>query len=348
MAKVQNLSASKIRPNSFILTFDQLNDYRNYKVYINDNFYREITKLNSIRFFDGLNYKISCSITGTNDNIDFEVKVSTIHDGIEDEKSDPITVKTGYFFTNPDGSDVLTSKLDYAYNPEFGGINQETIDRLDTKLRANPLPVDIQTVTIPQMNIGDVKIEDKDVDGRKLNVVLENQNFLTITSSLPISVKNLTISKYDMLYTRRLDDPLVINSDYGLITASYDKRTHELLQDIIDELKGIAKNPINIFNGPVTVTNNVETVILTATVPIGKTWKIQGFVVWGDIWAEYFLKIDGAVIGGCVTTPAKMTTNINYQDGTKNATANKIVTITVLYKIGTNRKFNANLYGIEI
>lgn len=97
--------------------------------------------------------------------------------------------------------------------------------------------------------------------------------------------------------------------------------------------------------GEILVPFNTETTIISYVVPTGQTFYILGMNGWGDTSGEFFVKIDGNIVGGDRTTAAVPSCKANYQAAPIPASAGSIVTISVITYVPTAHIMRAIILG---
>jgi len=97
--------------------------------------------------------------------------------------------------------------------------------------------------------------------------------------------------------------------------------------------------------GEILVPFNTETTILTYVVPVGQTFYILGINGWGDTNGEFFVKVDGNIVGGDRTTAAVPSCKVNYQAAPIPANAGSVVTISVVTYVATTHIMRAIILG---
>lgn len=97
--------------------------------------------------------------------------------------------------------------------------------------------------------------------------------------------------------------------------------------------------------GEILVPFNTETTILTYVVPVGQTFYILGMNGWGDTNGEFFIKVDGNIVGGDRTTAAVPSCRPNYQAAPIPASAGSVVTISVVTYVPTTHIMRAIILG---
>jgi hypothetical protein len=103
-------------------------------------------------------------------------------------------------------------------------------------------------------------------------------------------------------------------------------------------------NGINIY-GEVVAPFNTETTIISYTVPAGPSFKITAVEVWGDYFAEYFVRINGTQKSGTNVSAAERSKSLEFETGPVVALAGQVITISVQHQAMGNVKFHANLMG---
>ena len=88
---------------------------------------------------------------------------------------------------------------------------------------------------------------------------------------------------------------------------------------------------------------NTETTILSHLV--ASNLDILGMECWGDTNGEFFIKVDGTIVGGSRTTAAVPTCSTDYLNAPIQVNAGSIVTITATHYVPTTHTMRANLFG---
>jgi hypothetical protein len=99
----------------------------------------------------------------------------------------------------------------------------------------------------------------------------------------------------------------------------------------------------NLF-ATVSVPFNLETNILSYTVPATKIFEIQQVELWGDYFAEYFVRVNGTQKGGTNVSSAERSKTLSYPASIV-AIAGDIITISVQHQAAGFVKFSTNLMG---
>lgn len=111
--------------------------------------------------------------------------------------------------------------------------------------------------------------------------------------------------------------------------------------------------PVTLTSGGLANTNlyasvlvpfNAETNILSYTVPATKIFEVQQVELWGDYFAEYFVRVNGTQKGGTNVSSAERSKTLVYPASIV-AIAGDIVTISVQHQAAGFVKFSANLMG---
>lgn len=89
---------------------------------------------------------------------------------------------------------------------------------------------------------------------------------------------------------------------------------------------------------------NTETAIVTYTVPSTKIFDIVQVELWGDYFAEYFVRVNGTQKGGTNVSSAERSKTLSYP-ATIVAIAGDVITVSVQHQAAGNVKFSANLMG---
>lgn len=90
---------------------------------------------------------------------------------------------------------------------------------------------------------------------------------------------------------------------------------------------------------------NTETTVLSYLVPVGQTFYILGMKGWGDTNGEFFIKIDGTIVGGNRTTAALPACDSEFAVAPIKANTGSLITITAIIYTMTTHTMRANLLG---
>jgi hypothetical protein len=101
---------------------------------------------------------------------------------------------------------------------------------------------------------------------------------------------------------------------------------------------------VNEFTITGLVASGSPQIILTYTVPSGKTLDINQIVAWGTYDGEYIINVAGTPSGGGRTSGATRTLDVSYSSPIV-ASSGDIVNITVEHYSSTTEGFKANLIG---
>ena len=96
--------------------------------------------------------------------------------------------------------------------------------------------------------------------------------------------------------------------------------------------------------GSVLVPFNTETVIKSYTVPATKIFEIVQIELWGDYFAEYFVRVNGTQKGGTNLSSAERNKTLAYP-GTIVCIAGDVIDISVQHQAAGFVKFSTNLMG---
>lgn len=102
--------------------------------------------------------------------------------------------------------------------------------------------------------------------------------------------------------------------------------------------------PTNIY-GASNASFNIETNIVSYTVPVGKTFNITEVEVWGDYFAEYFVRINGTQTGGTNVSCAERSKTLEFEVAPIPATSGQVITVSVKHQAMGTVTFHCNLMG---
>jgi len=108
---------------------------------------------------------------------------------------------------------------------------------------------------------------------------------------------------------------------------------------------GAVGTPVNVYAENTTVPPGILTIILSYTVPAGKTLSITGAYGWGTYNGEYAIQVDGIEVGGGWTSAANINFHVDYSSAPVFATAGEVVTVCVTMYATHTEDFKANLLG---
>jgi hypothetical protein len=108
---------------------------------------------------------------------------------------------------------------------------------------------------------------------------------------------------------------------------------------------GSVGTPVNVYAENTTVPPGILTIILSYTVPAGKTLSITGAYGWGTYNGEYAIQVDGIEVGGGWTSAANINFHVDYSSAPVFATAGEVVTVCVTMYATHTEDFKANLLG---
>jgi hypothetical protein len=100
---------------------------------------------------------------------------------------------------------------------------------------------------------------------------------------------------------------------------------------------------VNLFGTSDTVTNGFETTILSFTVTTA--FHISQLVGWGTYDAEFLIRLNGAIVGGCRSSPSERTISVTYSVAPIAASPTDVITVTVLEYGPDLQQFRVNLLG---
>jgi hypothetical protein len=89
---------------------------------------------------------------------------------------------------------------------------------------------------------------------------------------------------------------------------------------------------------------NTETNIVSYTVPATKIFEIQQIELWGDYFAEYFVRVNGTQKGGTNISSAERSKTLTYPASIV-AIAGDVITVSVEHQAAGSVKFSTNLMG---
>lgn len=108
---------------------------------------------------------------------------------------------------------------------------------------------------------------------------------------------------------------------------------------------GSTGTPVNVYAENTTVPSSTLTIILSYTVPVGKTLSITGAYGWGQADGEFAIKVDSVFVGGGWSSPSFRTLHLDYVPAPILATAGQVVTVNVTQYQTSTQDFKANLLG---
>lgn len=137
--------------------------------------------------------------------------------------------------------------------------------------------------------------------------------------------------------------------------TTIDPATEETLQDADNHLANIEAllsgggggSQLNVFSSASVPAGGIVTTILTHTVPVGKTDHIGTLVCWGDVDADYQLKVNGTQVGGGRSSIAVPTLVVSYGNGAIPAVAGDVITVTAQQFSGGPHVMKASIAGSE-
>lgn len=108
-----------------------------------------------------------------------------------------------------------------------------------------------------------------------------------------------------------------------------------------------AVNPDIVFYryGNAMVPFNVETTLVTFTVPSGQILTPTGLEVWGDYYGEIFLRVNGEQYGGAALASTDRTIQLNFGAYGIPVTEGQNITISLQHQKVGSIKFHAVLTG---
>jgi hypothetical protein len=150
------------------------------------------------------------------------------------------------------------------------------------------------------------------------------------SSTHPIAVVNFTPDGY-ALRTAIFDEGnlLKVNAD-GSINVN---------------TGGSSGTPVNKYAENIAVPSSTLTIIVSYTVPAGKTLSIIGMYGWGTSDGEFAIKVDSVFVGGGWSSPSFRTLHLDYESAPVLANAGQVVTVNVTQYYASTQDFKANLLG---
>lgn len=97
--------------------------------------------------------------------------------------------------------------------------------------------------------------------------------------------------------------------------------------------------------GEILVPFSTETTIISYVVPTGKTFYVLGMKGWGDTNGEFFIKINGSIVGGDRSTAADPSCQCDFTNAPIAANAGSLITISVITYVSATHTMRANLLG---
>lgn len=110
----------------------------------------------------------------------------------------------------------------------------------------------------------------------------------------------------------------------------------------VDDLR---RTGFNSYDEDTSVVSTVETIVLTYTVPAGKTANIEGFSGTGTATGRFKLKVAGTTNGVIRTSTSERSKNADYKNGPVQASAGAAVTVTAYHEEVSNQTMECSLYG---
>jgi len=100
---------------------------------------------------------------------------------------------------------------------------------------------------------------------------------------------------------------------------------------------------VNIFATNSAVPTGVETTVLSYTTVF--PFHISRLVGWGNVDAEFLVKVNGVIVGGGMTSPSERTLDMDYDVAPIPTNTGDVVTVTARQDSGFTRRIRVNLLG---
>lgn len=107
----------------------------------------------------------------------------------------------------------------------------------------------------------------------------------------------------------------------------------------------VQKQPVNEYAEVANIVSEVETTVVSYTVPAGKTLNIQGFLGTGTATGRFKLFLDSTVRGILRSSAAERSPSITYVNGVIQAAEGVVVTVKAYHEELANQTFQCNLFG---
>ena len=143
--------------------------------------------------------------------------------------------------------------------------------------------------------------------------------------------------------------PAVQVKDVSNVLINPAKEDGNLLA-IYNLLLGLATSgsPWNVYGEAAVPAGGVHTTVLTVSVIVGTTIKIQGLTGWGDTDADYSIKVGGTKKGGGRSSIAVPTLNVDYYSGAIVVVGPAVITVVVEQFSHGPHNIKVNLSGVSI
>ncbi len=214
----------------------------------------------------------------------------------------------------------------------LGGFDENNVFRFASFTPEGKLRIDA-SVTIENVDIGDVNIRVKDLTGADL---------LVSGGTNPDGQTKFLYAQDQRMHFNQ--DELQVGVEYSALPDG--AATEATLVDILEAL-GAQPNAQRISQfGSNTFIAGVEGTIVSFVVPAGKKVRVTGVRGWADVDAEYAVKIGALQIDGYRTTPADITMDIDTSD-TPYANAGDTIYLTAQHYVsGAGREFKGVIQGV--
>lgn len=103
----------------------------------------------------------------------------------------------------------------------------------------------------------------------------------------------------------------------------------------------VAVNKYGLISPPA----STETTVVSFTVPVSTTFYLTKVIGWGEVDAEYTIKVDSVVKGGGWTSEQMRTLCLDYETSPVVATSGQVVDITAVHFDTGTPAIKANLLG---
>lgn len=97
--------------------------------------------------------------------------------------------------------------------------------------------------------------------------------------------------------------------------------------------------------GTSTAPFNVETNVISYTVPGGMILNLDAVEVWGDYFGEWFVRVNGTQKGGTNLSAAERSKYLDYESAPLVGNPGDVVTVSFQHQYAGTVEFHANLMG---
>lgn len=179
----------------------------------------------------------------------------------------------------------------------LAGLTEDGVYKIAQFTDEGKLKIDA-SITIEDIDIGDVNIRVKDATGSDIQVS-GGTNPDTITKFLYAQDQRMGF----------VDGGLQVFVNESALPAG--AATEQTLGSILEALGGEPNTQRLSEFGEATFIAEVDTDIINYVVPAGQRIRIMGARGWADVDAEYYIKIGSTQVDGYRTTPAQLTMDID-------------------------------------